>query len=358
MVKVRLQVKLRPPREPHPERRPAEPSPEAEPAPSAERLRRLHGEWMAAPAMNDRTLRQWWDNLRLRWNCHSNAIEGSTLTYRDTVNLLVHGRLPAARDVALWEVEQMRGHDDAAYQLAYWLNTGHPLRFDDLHAIHRTMLVRPYPGRDGQGDYVPRYNRLGMFKTTLNRAVTATRVVEFAEPERVPILMHDWWERQNMRLDVLRHDPEALDPAWVLASGHWDFITTHPYEDGNGRMARWITNWMAMALAYPPIVIEQRRQYINCYEEQSADKIPGSEQDVRPLRDFIAARMGESLAFSTAVAHGRTDPSYANEHAELNRRTRGSSSYTLETTVPRLRPQDQRAEPDGSAPGDSRWPAP
>ena len=300
-------------------------------------------------------MRQWWDNLRLRWDCHSNAIEGSTLSYRDTVDLLVHGRLPAAGDVALWEIEQMRGHDDAACQLAHWLNGGREVRFDDLHDIHRTMLVRPHAARDQQDDHVPRYSRLGMFKTTWNRAVTATRIVEFAEPQRVPGLMRDWWERQNVRLDVLRHDPDALDPAWVLASGHWDFITIHPYDDGNGRMARWITNWMAMVLGYPPIVttLARKGQYIDCYAEQSADRIPGGEPDVRPLRDFIAARMAESLAFSTAVAYGRTDPSHANEHAEPDLHARGSS-YTLETTVPRLRPRDQRAEPSGSAPGDSR----
>lgn len=245
-------MKLRPPADLHPEQQPDGPIPDiesagSEPAPSAEKLRRLHAEWMAAPSMNDRTLRQWWDNLRLRWDCHSNAIEGSSLSYRDTVNLLVHARLPDRR-VDLWEIEQMRGHDDAAYQLAHWLNVGHEVRFEDLHDIHRMMLVRPYAARDQHGDFIPRYIRLGMFKTQPNQAVTATRIVEFAPPERVPILMHDWWARQNARLDVLRHAPNALDIAQVLASGHWDFITIHPYDDGNGRMARWITNWPRRAV--------------------------------------------------------------------------------------------------------------
>ncbi len=325
-------------------------------APTPETLWQARAEWQAAPAMDDRSLRQWWDNVRLRWDCHSTAIEGSSLTYRDTVELLVHQRVPASRP-ALWEIEQMRGHDDAAYQLAHWLNTGHALRLEDLHDIHRMMLVRPYPARSIEGDRITRYVQVGKFKTTPNALVAEGRLVEFAPPNQVPALMQVWWERLTQRLDILSHDPQAMDPAWILASSHWDFIAIHPYDDGNGRMARWVSNWMAMAMGYPPLVItlEQKDAYFACYEGQSTRSIPATRDQVRPLRDFLAARMLDSMHFGVAVAQGTTDPSYANETADLHRPVPISTTYTLEATVPRLRPQDRRDTPDGTAFGDSRW---
>ena len=306
--------------------------------------------------MTDRVLRQWWDNVRLRWDCHSTAIEGSSLSYRDTVELLMHQRVPAHRP-ALWEIEQMRGHDDAAYQLAHWLNTGHALCLEDLHAIHRLMLGRPYPARNIQGESIARYVQVGRFKTAPNTLVAGGRLVEFAPPEQVPFLMQAWWERLTQRLDILAHDPRAMDPAWALASSHWDFIAIHPYDDGNGRMARWITNWMAMVMGYPPLVItlEQRGTYFAGYEGQTARSVPATQAQVRPLRDFMATRLLEAVRFGVAVAQGQTDPSYANETADLHRPVPVASAYTLETTVPRLRPQDRRTAPDGTAFGDSRW---
>ena len=327
-----------------------------ETAPLPERLWRARAAWQAAPSMDDRTLRQWWDNVRLRWDCHSTAIEGSSLSYRETVDLLVHHRLPADPP-ALWEIEQMRGHDDSAYQLAYWLNTGRVIGLEDLHAIHGMMLGRPYPARGIEGDRLARFVRVGQFKTVPNTLVADGQLVEFAPPEQVPGLMRAWWDRLTQRIDILAHDPQALDPAWVLASSHWDFIAIHPYDDGNGRMARWITNWMAMAAGYPPLVVslERREEYFACYQGQAARTVPGAPDQVRPLRDFLAARLLEAVDFGIAVAEGRTDPSYANANADLDRPVPTSTAYTLETTVPRIRPRDRRDAPDGTAFGDSRW---
>lgn len=326
-------------------------------APSPDQLWRVRAEWQAAPAMDDRTLRQWWDNVRLRWDCHSTAIEGGSLTYRDTVNLLVHQTLPAA-DTPAWEIEQMQGHDDAAYQLARWLNTGHDLQLEDLHTVHRLMLGRPYPALSLEGERLARFVRVGQYKTAPNALVANGGLVEFAPPDQVPYLMQAWWVRTAQRMDILVHDPQALDPAWVLAASHWDFIAIHPYDDGNGRLARWVTAWMAMAMGYPPpvVTLAQREAYFACYRGQSARAVPGTPAQVQPLRDFLAVCLREAVSFGIAVAEGRTDPSYHNEHAALDRPAPASTAYTLETTVPRIRPRDRRDAPDGTAVGDSRWP--
>ena len=77
--------------EPQPPRPDPDPQ-ERSPAPTAESLERRRAEWLQAwPELGDLEAREFWANLRLRWTCHSNAIEDNSLTYRDTSLLLLFG---------------------------------------------------------------------------------------------------------------------------------------------------------------------------------------------------------------------------------------------------------------------------
>ena len=77
--------------EPQPPRPDPDPQ-ERSPAPTAESLERRRAEWLQAwPELGDLEAREFWANLRLRWTCHSNAIEDNSLAYRDTSLLLLFG---------------------------------------------------------------------------------------------------------------------------------------------------------------------------------------------------------------------------------------------------------------------------
>ena len=330
------------PRDPAPAVRPALRVPE--PPVDAERLRAGRLRWHEAPALSERVLRQWWGNVRMRWNCHSNAIEGGSLSYADTLAVLSHGRTPANGWTRLLDVDQMRGHNESVQTLARLLNRGHVLRIDDLHAAHDTMLVRPYPAYNALGQVVG-WVALGRFKTRPNSIRSDDRLqeTEFQPPDAVPRLMPELLERMNQRIDILAHDPAALDPAWALASLHWAFIAIHPYDDGNGRMARWLVNWMSMNAGYPPpvITLDQRDAYFRTLSAMQPLDLPADEATVRPLRDFLAARLDEALAFATAVAEGRTDPTWDNEDADPRRPYRESSVFPVDATVPWIRTRDR-----------------
>ena len=49
------------------------------------------------------------DNVRIRWNVHSNAIEGNTLTHGETIVLLLLGESVGGR--LMRECEEVVGHD-------------------------------------------------------------------------------------------------------------------------------------------------------------------------------------------------------------------------------------------------------
>jgi hypothetical protein len=81
--------------------------------------------------------------------------------------------------------------------------------------------------------------------------------------------------------DLLQNEEEASVRA-VL--GHFIFVYTHPYIDGNGRMGRFLMNAMLASGGYPWTVIpvEERDTYMNALESASVD------QDIKPFAEFIA----------------------------------------------------------------------
>ena len=70
--------------------------------------------WQAAQPLPVEHERRLWQRLRIEWNYNSNHIEGNTLTYGETLLLLIHGRTRG--DHLMREYEEMRGHDVAIEQ--------------------------------------------------------------------------------------------------------------------------------------------------------------------------------------------------------------------------------------------------
>ena len=107
----------------------------------ADQLRKARLQWHEAPPMTERVLRQWWGNVRMRWNCHSTAIEGSRLSYRDTLDILVRDRTPNGGHKNLLDVDQIRGHNESARMLVAMYNRRHRVDIPDLHAVHKGAYI-------------------------------------------------------------------------------------------------------------------------------------------------------------------------------------------------------------------------
>ena len=73
--------------------------------------------------------------------------------------------------------------------------------------------------------------------------------------------------------------------------GHWLFGYIHPYQDGNGRMARFVMNAMLASGGYPWTVIrvEDRDAYLNALEAASI------RLDIGPFAQFVAQQVQWSL---------------------------------------------------------------
>lgn len=91
-----------------------------------------------------------------------------------------------------------------------------------------------------------------------------------------------------MLFDLLEKESE---PSVRAVLGHWLFGYIHPYQDGNGRMARFLMNVMLASGGYPWTVIrvKDRDAYLASLDRASIDL------DIAPFTAFVGRRVQWSL---------------------------------------------------------------
>ena len=89
--------------------------------------------------------------------------------------------------------------------------------------------------------------------------------------------------------DLLEAEPHAAARA-VL--GHFMFVFTHPYMDGNGRIGRFLMNAMLASGGYPWTVIEVTRRP----EYMQALNAASSRGDIGPFARFVASSLHHEVA--------------------------------------------------------------
>ena len=100
---------------------------------------------------------------------------------------------------------------------------------------------------------------------------------------------------------------------------------------------------MCVNAGYPPLVItlDKRDDYLGTLSGMQTRTVPAEEAAVRPLRNFLAVCLAESLNFATAVVDVSTDPTWNNADANPQRPDWDANTYPLDATAPWLRTQDQ-----------------
>ena len=78
---------------------------------------------------------------------------------------------------------------------------------------------------------------------------------EYASPEETPALMTDlvnWYNQAEQS--------GKFSPVELAAIFHYRYIRIHPFEDGNGRIARMMVNYILCRHDYPMIVVRSRKK--------------------------------------------------------------------------------------------------
>lgn len=191
---------------------------------SLDRLRPL-------PADVVRNLDAW---FRVELTYTSNALEGNTLSRRETAVVLEKGLTVGGK--TLKEHLEATNHARAIDFVSTLVDSRRIVSEQQLLRLHELVL-------EGIDDA-----NAGRYRNVAVRIAGSTVVLP--NPRRVPDLMREF-------SDWLASQPQ-LHPVSLAAAAHYKLVSIHPFIDGNGRTARLLMNCLLMMHGYPPAIIRPR----------------------------------------------------------------------------------------------------
>ena len=191
------------------------------------------------------------------FNYNSNHIEGNTLTYGQTEILLLFGKVIGEAEVR--DVQEMTASNVGLKMMREEAAVPDiPLTQNFIRTLHKTLLREDYTVyRNLPGGQTTSYTiHAGRYKTRPNSVITRYGDrFEYASPEETPALMTDlvdWYNEAEASGD--------FTPIELAAIFHYRYIRIHPFEDGNGRIARLMVNYILSRHHYPMIVVRSRKK--------------------------------------------------------------------------------------------------
>lgn len=209
----------------------------------------------------------------------SNAIEGNTLTWRETAELIEHGITVGGKP--------LRDHLEAVdhYEALQWMRglaaTDTPIDETTVRELHRRIVFRSQP-------------EIGGIYSTLPRRIAGSPVV-FPNPAKIPQLMKEYGEGLSRA---------GTEPA-ASFDAHFRLVAIHPFADGNGRTARLLMNLMLLRGGYPPVAVrpEDRKAYLDTLEHASL------REDLAPFQTFMHERLDATLGeYLSALSEALPNP--------------------------------------------------
>lgn len=196
-----------------------------------------------------------------RYVYNSNAIEGSTLSLKDTEQVLEGGFLPARAPARY--IFAARGVADGMAYVKRFVDRKHPLDIDIIRRLHEITALDVQPALRGE------FRPYGYIVHIRGAAVKT------ADPLEI---------RDDLEALLAAADGGDAHPILRAAGFHAMFENIHPFADGNGRTGRQILNIMLMQAGYEPIVIKHDtgRIYVEQLEQWQAYDNPA------PLTCMIA----------------------------------------------------------------------
>ncbi len=178
------------------------------------------------------TLKSLKEKLLLEWTYNSNAIEGNTLTLKET-KVVLEGITVGGKTMR--EHLEVINHRDAILYVEEIVANQEALTEWQIKNLHRLVLK----GIDDM--YAGRYR---------------DQQVYIAGAEHVP--PEPFLIQEKMENLIVWHEGVAqnLHPVERAAMLHAIFVGVHPFIDGNGRTSRLLLNLDLMKAGFPPIIIK------------------------------------------------------------------------------------------------------
>ena len=199
------------------------------------------------------------EDLVLRWTYHSNAIEGNTLTLKET-KVALEGITIGGK--TLREHFEAINHKDAILFMEDLAQKEERLSEYSIKQIHSLILKN-----------IDDENK-GKYRTT-NVIISGA---EHKPPQsfEVQSKMQEFIKKYNENIT-------KLHPIELASFVHIEFVKIHPFIDGNARTSRLLMNLELIKAGFPPVVIEleDRLEYYKALD------IAHTENDYKPFLELM-----------------------------------------------------------------------
>lgn len=207
------------------------------------------------------------ERIAIEWTYHSNAIEGNSLTLRETQLAIEQGL--TIKGKPLREYFEAINHKEAIDYVEKLIQEKDPVDTKIVRQINRLIITKIDDESAG------RYHKVEV-------RITGSSYLP-PEPQKLPHLMEEFdrW---------LKIGPKELNSVEYAALAHFKLVHIHPFVDGNGRTARLLMNLILMKEGFAPIVIlnSERKKYYNTLEA-------AHHQINKPFVDFVGRSLERSL---------------------------------------------------------------
>ncbi len=213
------------------------------------------------------------------------------------------------------DFEEMKASNVGLKMIQESINDGPQLLTQTfIRQLHKTLLREDYTVYRSlpDGTQTSYTVHAGQYKTRPNSVITRYGDrFEYASPRETPALMADlvdWYNKENAT--------GVMSPAELAIMFHYRYIRIHPFEDGNGRIARLMVNYILSSHGWPMIVVRSRMKSEYLEALHAADMIVGPDprdganaslKDIAPFVKFFTAVMAEEI---------RNDALFVSEHDE------------------------------------------
>jgi Fic family protein len=213
------------------------------------------------------------EEMRLVHTYHSNAIEGNTLTLQETKLVLEEGLTIGGKS--------LREHLEAS---------NNAKAFDRMEELAKKKCAIDHVTIQEIHEIVTRgvLEDAGRYRT---------RNVRIAGAVKAP---PDWAKIVKLMDELIEKTVESRKhPIETASFLHHRFVEIHPFSDGNGRVARLLTNLYLIARNYPPVVLkkEERGKYYKLLKAAEAGNLG-------PFVNFIAKAVDENLTLYLSISGG------------------------------------------------------
>jgi Fic family protein len=244
--------------------------------------------------------------MRRRWAIDTGMIEGLYSISRGTTELLIerglhvdligHGEsdIPANQLVGF-----LRDHAEVYDWLFEFVREGRPISTSWMKELHQllTRHQETTEAMDGHGNMIEIPLEKGRWKTLPNNPRRPDGSIhEYCPPEQVAS------EMDNLVSWHLEHVEDGVGPEIEATWLHHRFTRIHPFQDGNGRVARAIASLVLLRAERFPFSVspERRGDYIEALEAADAG-------DLASLIDLLVAQQRREFGQALGVAERITD---------------------------------------------------